>query len=384
MKIFRLNFLPVILAALPAFNFAARADDASLASIFTNVHARVAILRRPSIIFIQCHGLGFGDLSCYGQTNFQTPNLDKLAAEGIRFNNYSPGDTNMIVAQSTLMTGKNLAASQSENVAQVLKNAGYRTGLFGEWNLGAQPWTQGFDGFAGFLNDDEGRNYYPDHLWRYAPRSIFNPTNGTVSDYVGHEMIYDNMDGKKGKYLPDFLLVTAMQNFVRINQPDKFNHFRPFFLLMNVPAPRSATLNQDDFPVPSDAPYSDEPWPQAAKNRAALITRLDGDIGRLFEELEKYKLTNNVAIFFSSSAAPEKFTDPKLDFFRTSADVPSDGNPRALMIVWWPGHIPAGQVSDFRWSAADFLPTVADIGYAKLPEKGDGKSVLPTLLGKNQ
>jgi arylsulfatase A-like enzyme len=376
----------LVLTALSLFKFTARADDAatnSLASIFANVHAQVAIPRRPSIIFIQFHGLGFGDLSCYGQTNFQTPNLDKLAAESIRFNNYLPGDTNAVAVQSALMTGKNSSAD-GVTVAQVLKNAGYFTGLFGEWNLVAQPWTQGFDDFAGTLNDETARNYYPDQLWRRLLHSVPNPTNGTSSDYLGQEMLYDNTGGKKGKYLPDYLLTTVMPNFIRINQPDKFNRFRPFFLLMNISAPRTAALGADDFPVPSDAPYSDEAWPQAAKNRAALITRLDGDIGRLFETLAKYKLTNNVVIFVSSSAPPEKFADPRLNFFRTPVDFQSstNGNWNAPMIAWWPGHIAAGQVSDFKWSPVDFLPTAAQIGYITPPEKFDGKSILPVLLGQ--
>src|SRR5271155_3666636 len=117
MKTFRFNRFWTVLGVLLAF--AGGAGAADLASIFTNVNARVVIPRRASIIFIQCHGLGYGDLSCYGQTNFETPNLDKLAAEGMRFNHYSPGDTNMAVAQAALLTGKSLAAGGS-TVAQVL------------------------------------------------------------------------------------------------------------------------------------------------------------------------------------------------------------------------------------------------------------------------
>ena len=390
MKTFRFNRWALVSGLLLAF--AGGAGAADLASIFTNVNARVVIPRRASIIFIQCHGLGYGDLSCYGQTNFQTPNLDKLAAEGMRFNHYSPGDTNMAVAQAALLTGKSLAAG-GVTVGQVLKNAGYKTGFFGEWPLpGEQPWEQGFDEFAGFLNPDEGTNYYADWVWHYLPDYFFNTASnrwtswrpGDGPNNGGREMIYQNIGGQKNRYLPDFVLGGWMENFIRNNQPGKLNKFRPFFLLVNLSAPRTATPGQDDFPVPSDAPYSDEPWPQAAKNRAALLTRLDGDIGRLFEQLNKLGMTNNVAIFFTSSAEPEKFADSGLNFFHAPADLQNEGKNdwSAPMIAYWPGKVPSGEVSDFTWSAQDFLPTAAQIGYAQAPENINGRSILPVLLGR--
>jgi arylsulfatase A-like enzyme len=190
--------LLILTAALLPSGFAVRAD---LASIFTNVApATGAVPRRPSIIFIQCHGLGYGDLSCYGQTNFQTPNLDRLAAGGIRFTDYRAAGAEFSPAQAALMTGKNSAFAPGETtVAQRLQQAGYHTGLIGEWTLGAQPWNQGFDEFAGFLNDAEGKNYYSDFLWRYAPKSIVNETNKTFEDFIGKEMIYPNTGGRQGQ-----------------------------------------------------------------------------------------------------------------------------------------------------------------------------------------
>jgi arylsulfatase A-like enzyme len=388
MKTFRFSRFWAVLGMLLAVASVARAD---LTSIFTNVQKQVAIPRRTSIIFIQCHGLGYGDLSCYGQTNFQTPNLDKLAAGGMRFNHYAPGDTNMAVAQAALLLGKS-PANDGINVAQALQNAGYRTTLLGEWPLPGAPWQQGFDDFHGYLNPEAGRNYFADSFWLYLPNHYFNTASNRWVSWTpadgpnngGREEIYDNVDGKKGDYMPDYILGGWLQNFVRNNQPRRYNHFRPFFVLVNLTAPRSARPDRDDFPVPSDAPFSDEPWPQAAKNRAALITRLDGDIGRLFEQLNKLGMTNNVAIFFTSSAAPEKFKDPRLNFFRTPADLQSETNNAwtAPMIAYWPGHIPAGQVSDLNWSARDILPTLTQIGFAQAPENMEGHSILPTLLGK--
>jgi arylsulfatase A len=376
MKFNRLLFLLVALQTA----LTARANPAAIST--NAAPAMTAQPRRPSIIFIQCHGLARGDLSCYGQTNYQTPNLDRLAAGGIRFTHYTGGaDSAATTAQ--LLAGENPApAAVKPNLAQRLRQNGYHTGLIGEWSLAGQPWTQGFDEFAGFMKDAEGRNYYSDFVWRYAPKSLFNETNKTFAAFAGKEGIYPNLGGKKGRYLPE-LLVSAMDNFVRLNEPDAANHYRPFFLLVDFPAPRTATTGADDFPVPSDAPFTSEPWPQAAKNRAALITRLDGGIGRLFEQLNKLKMTNNVVVFFTASSAPEKFADTNLSFLLPAGDFRAAKKSAPLpMIVGWPGKIPAGYVSRFKWSAADFAPTALEIGSVKPVADFTGHSVLPTLLGQ--
>lgn len=381
MKSTRLLFLAATWLAVAV---TARAD---LASIIAEVESNsptqtTAIPRRASIIFIQCHGLGYGDLSCYGQTNYQTPNLDRLAAEGIRFTNYCAGSTDFASAQAALMVGENSAGRKlaAPTIARRLQQAGYHTGLLGEWALGPQPWTQGFDEFAGFVQADEGRNYFADYLWRYAPDSILNTTNNQLETFVGKEMIYPNTGGQNGEYLPEVFTKMTV-NFIHTHQPDRFNHYQPFFLLVDLPAPRSASVTADEFPVPTDAPFTDAPWPQAAKNRAALITRLDTGIGRLLEELQKMQMTNNVAIFFTSASGAEKFVDPKLKTL-WPADEVAAGSPRVPMIVRWPGNIPAGRVSRQPWSAVDFAPTALQIGYIKPAADFTGISVLPVLLGQ--
>ena len=389
----KLNRLCILAAAMLEFSVTANAE--SLASIFTNAApaTRAAMPRRDSIIFIACSGLDFGDLSCFGQTNFQTPNLDKLAAEGTRFTDYRAANIELPLAQAALMTGKNAAFTPDEiTLAQRLKQVGYHTGLLGEWTLGAKPWTLGFDEFAGFLNADESRNYFAESIWRFDPHSSYDQTShkwvdwkaGDDSHNGGPEMIYQNAGGKKGRYLPD-LFMSAAANFVRVNQPDPANHFRPFFLLVNLPAPRAATAGKDDFPVPTDAPFTGETWPQAAKNRAAMMTRLDEGVGRLLEQLEKLQMTNNVAIFFTGAAGAEKFADTNLNFLKRVGDWRGE-NPEARlrvpMIVRWPGHVPAGRVSSQPWSAPDFAPTALQIAYAKPPPGVTGISILPALLGE--
>jgi arylsulfatase A-like enzyme len=169
-----------------------------------------------------------------------------------------------------------------------------------------------------------------------------------------------------------------------VYQPDAANHYQPFFLLLNLPEPESVTPGKDDYPVPTDAPYTGENWPQAAKNRAAMITRLDAGVGRLLEQLNKIDMTNNVAIFLTGAVAPAPFADTNLDFLKVPGEVrggKSEDRLRVPMVVRWPGHVPPGRVSDVPCSAPDFAPTVLQIGYEKPGADFTGRSILPELLG---
>ena len=381
------NRCALLLAALLPCAASLPAQEAGPApAVATNTtHARpAALLRRTSIIYLACQGLALGDLSCYGQTNFQTPNLDRLAAQGVRCTDYRALGDDLSQAQAALMTGGRAAGGAGQpTLAARLQQAGYHTGLIGEWTLGPAPWTQGFDEFAGFLNQREADNYYSDFLWRYAPKSVFDPTNHTLLAWSGREVIYDNSGGRKGKFMPD-LLLGAMVNFVRVNAPDFANRYRPFFLLVNLPAPHSVTPGKDDYPVPTDAPFTGESWPQAAKNRAALLTRLDDGVGRLLEQLKKVGLTNNIAVFVTGAAAPERFADTNLNFLQLKGEVRGGDSPARLrqpMLVYWPDQVPAGQVSRAPWSAPDFAPTALEIALVKPAATFTGVSVLPALLG---
>jgi arylsulfatase A-like enzyme len=381
----------VLLAALMELSVAAHAE--SLSAIFTNVAPAVhpAIPRRASIIYIQCDGLGYGDLSCYGQTNFQTPNLDRLAAEGIRFTNYYAGAVASSPASASLLLGRDSGhlnqradmdvplAADEVTVAQILKNSGYRTGLIGQWNLGDEnspgaPWKKGFDEFGGYLNAADAENYYADYMFRCAPGGYLNRTTNQREDFLGREMLYPNTGGNQGTYIPD-LFTKAALNFVKINQPDPANRFRPFFLLLNYNIPHAGKTLQ----VPTDAPFSEEPWPQAEKNKAAVIARLDGYIGQLLDQLQTLHLTNNVAVFFTSDTTPKKSAEIDPDFFHSNI---ATNDLRVPMIVRWPGKIPAGQVSGVKWSPRDFLPTVAEIAFVNPLPASDGISILPVLTGE--
>ena len=356
----------------------------------TNVPMR-PLPRRPSILLIVANGLGYGDLSCYGQTKFQTPNLDRLASEGIRLTGYYAGDAASSPSHAALLLGRNPEhlkqradvdvplAADDVTVAQALKQSGYRTGLIGEWKLGGDgttgaPWDHGFDQFMGYLNAGDAANLYADYMWRNDPATHFQ----------GKLEVYPNVGGKNGQYIPD-LVTTMTMNFIKLNQPDRFNRYRPFFLQVNYQLPGAGNGR-----VPTDAPFSEEPWPQLEKNKASMIARLDTSIGRLLGHLKELNLDSNTVIFFTSDTGPQTNggVDPK--FFQSAGPFRGhggelyEGGLRVPMIVRWPGKIPAGQVSDFACAAWDILPTMTGIALTSPPSGADGISVLPVLLGQTQ
>jgi arylsulfatase A-like enzyme len=342
--------------------------------------------RRANIILIVADGLAAGDLSCYGQTQFQTPNLDRLAAGGIRFTNYLAGGISTSAARAALMTGKNTSYLPDSDftltpnditIAEILKNSGYHTGLIGEWDLGDQssqgaPWLNGFQEFAGYFDPAAWQNVYPDYVWRYMP--TFDLADQETNTFNGREMIYLNTGDKKGQYVPDSLMVWTI-NFTKNHAPNRNNRYRPFFLVVNETIPGNGYRE-----VPTDAPYSEESWPQSEKNRAATIARFDDDIGELLDHLNQEGQASNTVIFVTSDTVPKKGggVDPQFFHENSSAD-----DLHVPLIVYWPGKIPAGQVSGIECSAKDFLPTAAAVALIKPLNKVDGVSLMPALLGRS-
>ena len=181
---------------------------------------------------------------------------------------------------------------------------------------------------------------------------------------------------EKGEYIPDVLTKAAL-NFVKNNQPDQFNRYQPFFLLLNYKIPGDGKSQ-----VPTDAPFSEEKWPQPAKNKAAMISRLDGYIGQLQEQLQKLGMTNNVAVFFTSATVPQKTGAVDPDFFHS---IVSTNDLRVPMIVHWPGTIPARRSQRFQMVGAGFS---ADGGGNRVTQSrrrtSTATSVLPALLGQTK
>jgi arylsulfatase A-like enzyme len=362
----------------------------------------------PNIILIQADDLGYGDLSVYGQTKFQTPSLDKLAREGIRFTQYYSGSTVCAPSRTALLTGKHTGhawirgngglpegdvplRAEEVTIAEALRERGYRTGLVGKWGQG-QPGTagmpdkQGFDYAFGFLDQRHAHRQFTDHFYR----------NGEIvqvdleRDYAGD--------------------VFTKEATAFIERDDK----RPFFLHLNYTVPHaelrvpedSMALYRGKFPekpfengkadaVPSGARpdraslgYRSQPAPHAAF--AAMITRMDRDIGRLVDLLASRGIDRNTLVLFTSDNGPhlEGGADPA--FFNSSGGLRGakrdlyEGGIRVPMIVRWPGTVPAGRTSAHPWAHWDLLPTFVDLAGGKPPGDIDGMSMARALRGEAQ
>ena len=350
--------------------------------------------RRPSIILILADNLGYGDLGCYGQTKIKTPNLDRLAKEGIRFTSFYAGSPEDAAARAVLLTGlepRHLHAEFNQTlptgavtVAALLKQQGYHTGLLGEWGLGdtgaATPDKNGFDEFGGFLNAGHARNYYSDRLWRHDPTP-----NQEEQIFDGFTVFPENENGKRGRYIPDLLSDMAV-NFVRINKPELLNHYRPFFLCLSYPIPHVSA----NAAPPSGSEYSDAPWPPLERIRATLISRMDDGIGQLLKKLDELKISTNTVVIFTSVGGPQTEHMMTTNFFNSTGILRgeqgslNEGGLRVPLVIRWPAEISGGKVSDLTCAGWDFLPTAAEIAMLPSPKKMDGFSLMPALLGQVQ
>jgi arylsulfatase A-like enzyme len=329
--------------------------------------------RIPNIIFILTDDLGYGDLGCYGQKLIKTPNIDELAQRGTRFTQFYAGSTVCAPSRCALMTGKHaghgrirgnggrgkggILQADDVTIPKTLKQAGYRTGIIGKWGLGNQntpgvPNRQGFDYSFGYLDHVHAHDYWTDHLFR----------NGERVDIPPKTFSHD-------------LFAKEALNFIRRERDN------PFFLYL------AFTIPHAKFNPPSDAPYSSEDWSPQDKNLAAMMTRMDNDIGKLMSLLKELDLENDTIVFFTSDNGPR---EQGAELFQSAGPLRGikrdlyEGGIREPMIVRWPGKVKAGATSEQVWTFWDVLPTVADIAGVKAPENIDGISVLPALLGQNQ
>ncbi len=363
--------------------------------------ASPALAAPPNIVFILADDLGYGDLGCYGQKLIKTPNIDRLAAEGMKFTQCYAGSTVCAPSRCALMTGLHTGHCRTRGnggggvprgnvplapddicVAELLKKAGYRNALTGKWGLGEDgstgiPTKKGFDLFFGYLNQHHAHNYYPDYLWRNESRvELANPQS--KNEGVAEKFI---------TYSPDLVLDEALK-FIDANKE------QPFFLYFATTVPHAnnekTRATGEGNEVPSDEPYSNEKWPQAEKNKAAMITRLDRDVGTLMAKLKELKLDDNTIVFFTSDNGPHQEGGNKPEFFASSGPFRgikralTDGGIRMPMIVRWPGHVKAGSVNDHVWAFWDFLPTACDLAGIATPAGLDGISIVPTLTGKGE
>lgn len=353
---------------------------------------------KPNIIFILADDLGYGDLGCYGQKLIRTPNLDRMAAEGLRFTDCYAGSTVCAPSRCALMVGQHTGhcivrgnarvplRPEDVTVAELLKRAGYRTGLIGKWGLGEDgstgiPNRKGFDYFFGYLNQAHAHNYYPEFLWRNTEKvSLPNEVNHIVN---GRDVSPSGVATKRVVYSHDLFTKEALEFIDRHKD-------QPFFLYLAYTIPHANNEGgKQGMEVPSYEPYQDRDWPEPEKGRAAMITRMDRDIGTLFAHLKQLGLDEKTIVFFSSDNGPHREGGSDPQFFNCSGPLRGikrslhDGGIRVPMIVRWPGKIQPG-VSDFVWAFWDFLPTAAELAGVEPPPGIDGRSIVPTLLGNKQ
>ena len=341
--------------------------------------------RKPNIIFILADDLGYGDLGCYGQTRISTPNLDRIAREGMRFTQAYAGSTVCAPSRCCLMTGLHTGharvrgnsaangprpdlAPEDTTVAEVLKKAGYRTACFGKWALGeahttGRPNLKGFDEFFGYYNQTHAHEYYPTHLWRNE-------------DYV---MIRENRGSQRAGYSHD-LIAQACLDWVGKVAGD------PFFVYLAFTTPHAdnelGADTGDGMPVPDYGEYADKPWPTTEKGFAAMITRMDRDIGRLLKLLEEKGIDRDTLIVFSSDNGPHAEGGHHPKYFESQGGLRGikrdlyEGGIRVPALARWPARIKPGVVSDQVWAFWDFLPTTCEIAQTKTPPGLDGVSVL--------
>jgi arylsulfatase A-like enzyme len=359
MHAMRLALIPLVLSSLPVL--AADAGDG-----------------KPNIVYILSDDLAQGDLGCYGQKLIRTPRLDRMAAEGTRFPQLYTGTSVCAPARASLMTGLHMGHCpiranreiQPEGqkplpggtftVAKLLQGAGYATACVGKWGLGlfdtpGSPLKMGFDHFFGYNCQRHAHTYYPKYLYRDAERV--------------------ELDGKT--YAQNLVAADAL-DWVR-RQKD-----RPFFLFYAV------TLPHAKYEIDSLGEYEKTDWTPQQKAYAAMVTRLDSDVGRLFDLLRELGLDERTIVFFSgdngSSFAPNTEIGRKFDQAQGLRGFKRglyEGGLRQAGIVRWPGQVPAGRVSDEPWAFWDVLPTCAEIAGAKVPDgvAVDGLSVLSLLRG---
>jgi uncharacterized sulfatase len=349
---------------------------------------------RPNIIYIMADDLGYGDLGCYGQKRIKTPHIDRLAAEGLKFTDHYAGHTVCRPSRVVLLTGRHSGHTPTSSNAQyafkkgersvttLLKQAGYATGGIGKWALGGAdstgaPFKQGFDLWFGYLDQGMAHNYYPEYLWRNKHKVLL-PGNVVKQKRVAE---------KRTTYAHDLMSDVAL-SFIRDNAS------RPFFLQAHYTIPHAnnegGRVTGNGLEVPDFGPYGKEDWPDTEKGFAAMVSRLDRDVGRMIALLKELKIERRTVVLFTSDNGPHQEGGHKMEYFDSNGKLRGfkrdlyEGGIRVPMIAWWPETVRAGAVTDHPSAFWDFLPTACELAGIKPPEDIDGISYLPTLLGKKQ
>jgi arylsulfatase A-like enzyme len=347
--------------------------------------------------------LGYGELGCYGQRRIRTPHLDRMAREGMRFTHFYAGATVCAPSRSVLMTGRHhghtrvrgnagrsnpiaqALRAEDVTVAEVLQGAGYTTALIGKWGLGdvgaAQsglPRRQGFDHFFGYLSQVHAHNHFPDSLWRdeqevRLPNAV-TPVGDAGGGYATRAVTF-----------ADDLFADEALRFASENKD------RPFFLYWSMVVPhanneRTRALN-NGAEVPDFGPYAGEDWPDPDKGHAAMISRLDGYVGRMLDHLEGLGIAGRTLVIFTSDNGPHDESHHDLGRFSPSGPLGGikrslkDGGIRVPLIAWSPGTVAAGTTSGHVGYSGDWMATACALAGVPMPPACDSISLVPTLRG---
>jgi len=369
--------------------------------------SKAAPKARPNIVFILADDLGYAEVGCYGQKKIRTPNIDRLAAEGMRFTHHYSGNPVCAPSRCALMTGLHTGHAQirgnkqvggkegwklgstiggqwplkegTVTVAKILKQAGYTTGAFGKWGLGrvgtsGDPQKQGFDRFYGYICQRQAHTYYPNHLW----------SDGKI------EWIKENEGGKQVVYSHDLIAEQALE-FIRANADRPFFCYVPFTIphvALQVPADSLAEYlgKWPDPPYDGKKGYVPHEHPRACY--AAMVTRMDKDVGRITRLIDELGLGPRTLIIFTSDNGPTYAGGADSEFFESADGLRGlkgsvyEGGIRVPFIARWPGKIKPGSQTPHVSAFWDFLPTVCELIGVDAPAGIDGVSYLPTLLGK--
>ncbi len=376
----------------------------------------------PNIIYIYADDMGYGELGCYGQQQIKTPYLDRLAKEGLRFTQHYTSAPVCAPARAMLMTGKHtghgyirgnyeLGGFEDEKeggqmplpegtftIAQMMKNAGYVTGMIGKWGLGmnnttGDPNKMGFDYYYGYLDQKQAHNFYPTHLWENGKKDTLNNVFIKVHRPIPRGAADSAFDYYKGRDYSITKMAEKTLAFIRANKS------KPFFLYLpytgphvSLQAPEEAV--QEYIGRFNEQPYYGEknyaPVKYPLSTYAAMITYMDKQVGRIMALLKELKLDENTIVMFSSdNGSTFDVGGVNAAYFDLTAGLRGrkmdlyEGGIREPFIARWPGKIPAGKTTAHLSVQYDMMATLAELTGAK-PWANDGISFLPTLLGNEK
>ena len=354
------------------------------------VHAVDAKHAKPNVIYIMDDELGYYEPGFMGGQNIQTPNLDRMKGEGIRFNHLFAGSAVCAPTRCCFLTGKHSGhtsvrangggtplRADEVTIASLLKPLGYATGGFGKWGNGGRdstgvPEKHGFDVFLGYYDQVHAHSYYPPYLIRNSEEVKLDGNHGTGGKTYSHYVIHE-----------------AAMKFIRDNAKQPFFAYLPY------------TPPHGNFDIPDSDPawalYKDKPWPEPARRYAAMVTMIDRHVGEILALLKELGIDDNTLVFFSGdNGANDYFRSPEFPRgvhlgnknpqtgveYRGTKGTLYEGGVRVPFIARWPGKIAPGRVTDHLGYFPDLLPTIAEVTGAKAPPDIDGISILPELIGE--